>query len=58
MWPCDDAPVSEVEQTASDAAAMLRRAPDAVERGDVALGTPQAMVLVRRIEGAAAAATR
>ena len=34
------------------------RVPDAVERGDLALGTPQAMVLVRRMEGAAAAATR
>ena len=58
MWLCDDEPVSEVEQTPSDAAAMLRRLPDAVERDDLALGTPQAMVLVRRIEGAAAAATR
>ena len=54
-WGCDDAGVDEPDQVARDAAAMLRRLLDAVERGDLTAGTPQANALVRRIEGAAAA---
>jgi hypothetical protein len=47
--------VGEADQVAREAAAMLRRVLNAVERGDRSAGTPRAMALVRRIEGAAVA---
>lgn len=40
---------------ASEAAVLLRRVLEAVERGDLSAGTPRAIALVRRIEGAIAA---
>jgi hypothetical protein len=38
-----------------EAAAMLRRILAAVEAGELTVGTPQGLALMRRMEGAAAA---
>jgi hypothetical protein len=47
--------VTATDDTAREAAAMLRRVLDAVERGDLDAGSGRATALVRKIEGAAAA---
>ena len=46
------ADVDEPDEIARDAGAMLRRMLDAVERGHLTAGTPQATALIRLIEGA------
>ena len=38
----------------AETAAMLRRLLDAVDRGELTASTPQALALMRRMEGAAA----
>jgi hypothetical protein len=52
---CDDPGVERRDEIAREAAAMLRRLLEAVDRGDITAGTPQAVAILRRIEGAAAA---
>jgi hypothetical protein len=44
-----------IETTAQEAAAMIRRVLDAVERGELTAGSARALALVRRLEGAALA---
>ena len=55
---CDDAPVEAADETAREAAAMLRRVLEAVGQGDLTAGTPQATALVRRIAGVMVARRR
>ena len=55
---CDDAPVEAADETAREAAAMLRRVLEAVGQGDLTAGTPQATALVRRIAGVIVARRR
>jgi hypothetical protein len=42
-------------EIAREAAMLLRRLLEAVERGELTAGTPRSVALIRRIEGAAAA---
>ncbi len=48
-------PMTRRRQTEAEAAATLRAILAAVERGELAATTPQAIALVRRIEGATTA---
>lgn len=53
--PWDDAGVEEPAEVARDAAAMLRRVLDAVERGELDAKGGRAVASMRQIEGAVAA---